>query len=103
MSKTIEIQTEKSRALISGMTTNIASLKEYGVTEDELKRMATQLDALDRAGKECDNIRAMLTEKTREMNAILTEVKETYASMKRIVKTNFAQEQWIRYGVSDKR
>ena len=58
---------------------------------------------LDEANKECDELRALLSEKVRNMNSILIGVKDIYAEKKRIVKGMFPQTEWLRFGVADKR
>ena len=44
-----------------------------------------------------------LSQKVKHMNEILTSVKEAFAEKKRIIKTSYPQELWIKYGVQDKR
>ena len=93
MSKTIELQIEKSRVLIEGLSKNIGALTSKGITDSSL--------AL--ANEECSRVREELSIKVKHMNSILTTVKEAFADKKRIIKTNYPQEHWIRYGVQDKR
>ncbi|MGN0281300.1 MAG: hypothetical protein ACI4B3_03240 [Prevotella sp.] len=103
MSKTIDLQIEKSRVLIEGLSNNIACLRDKGIASDELQSMSANLDRLKVANEECDKIREELSQKVKAMNAILVEVKDAFAEKKRIIKTNYPQEEWIRYGVQDKR
>ena len=49
------------------------------------------------------SVREELSQKVKHMNEILTSVKEAFAEKKRIIKTNYPQEHWIKYGVQDKR
>ena len=65
--------------------------------------MSRDLDQLHEANLECDRIRQMLTGKVRHMNDVMSKVKESYAQKKRVVKVNYPQEQWLSYGVQDKR
>ena len=85
MSKTIELQIEKSRVLIEGLNSNIAELRSKGIND------------------ECDALREKLSGKVKEMNEVLKRVKDSFADHKRIVKSNYPQERWINYGVQDKR
>lgn len=103
MSKTIETQIEKSRILIDGLRNNISALADKGVTAAELDRMDGSLDMLREANRECDELRAALSEKVRGMNTILLSVKEAFAEKKRVVKGHYPKEEWMRYGVQDKR
>ena len=103
MSKTIDLQIEKSRVLIEGLSKNIETLRDKGIVSDELQAMTADLERLKVANDECDKIREDLSQKVKNMNAILSGVKEAFAEKKRIIKVNYPQEQWIRYGVQDKR
>ena len=103
MSKTIDLQIENSRVLIEGLSKNIETLRDKGIVSDELQAMTADLERLKVANDECDKIREELSQKVKNMNAILSGVKEAFAEKKRIIKVNYPQEQWIRYGVQDKR
>lgn len=103
MSKTIELQIEKSRVLIEGLSKNIEALRAKGISEDRLQKMSQDLSILKEIGSECDRIREELSGKVKCMNEILKSVKEAYAEKKNIIKTNYPQELWIKYGVQDKR
>lgn len=103
MSKTIDLQIEKSRVLIEGLNKNIETLRDKGIKSEALASMASDLDRLKVANDECDKIREELSQKVKAMNEILAGVKEAFAEKKRIIKVNYPQEQWLRYGVQDKR
>ena len=103
MSKTIELQIEKSRVLIEGLGKNIEALRAKGISEDGLQSMTQELEQLRVANEECDRVREELSQKVKHMNAILTSVKEAFAEKKRIIKTSYPQELWIKYGVQHKR
>ena len=49
------------------------------------------------------SVREELSQKVKHMNEILTSVKEAFAEKKRIIKSSYPQELWIKYGVQDKR
>ena len=103
MSKTIDLQIEKSRVLIEGLSKNLETLRSKGIVSDELQAMSADLDKLKAANDECDRIREELSRKVKAMNGILAGVKDAFAEKKRIIKTNYPQEEWIIYGVQDKR
>lgn len=103
MSKTIDLQIEKSRILIDGLRKNMDALRSKGLHDRELDKMDAELDELKAASKECDAMREQLSSKVKHMNAILKGVKENFTEAKRVVKVNYLQEEWIRYGVQDKR
>lgn|SRR5574344_534652 len=103
MSRTNEIQIEKSRQLIDSFKKNISDLRSKGVTESDLDKMSSDLDALAAANKECDVLREQLREKSRKSNNILSTVKDAFFEKKKMIKGFYPQEQWIKYGVIDKR
>ena len=103
MSKTIELQIEKSRVLIEGLSKNIDALAGKGISDSGLQLMTKDLEQLALANEECDRVREELSHKVKHMNEILTSVKEAFAEKKRIIKSNYPQELWIKYGVQDKR
>ena len=103
MSKTIDLQVEKSRVLIEGLRKNLAELADRGIRQDELDIMSAELDALAKANEECDTIREALTAKVKEVNTKLLVVKDKFAEKKKIIKNNYPQDEWARYGVMDKR
>lgn len=103
MSKTIETQIEKSRILIEGLRNNISTLADKGITTGELDQMSASLDRLREANRECDELRSVLSAKVHDMNSILLSVKEAFAEKKRVIKGYYPQEEWMRYGVQDKR
>ena len=103
MSKTIDLQVEKSRSLIEGYRNNLAELQAKGVTAAQLDKMEEDVKKLLAAGEECDRLRAELAEKVRLANAILQTVKDDFLDKKKIVKSSYDQEVWQRYGIHDKR
>ena len=103
MSKTVDLQIEKSRFLIQGLKNNLAVVKDYGFTETELQAMDKQLDELAKASADTDAAYAVLDEKRKKMNGILDQVKEAFTDKKKVIKANYPQEKWINFGVQDKR
>lgn len=103
MSKTIDIQIEKSDRLIGGLKAHIGEFADKGISLAALDDMADNLRRLEESSKAAEEIRAKLTEQVRTTNNILTQVKEAYAKTKAVVRNNYPQEEWIKYGVTDKR
>lgn len=100
MTKTIEIQLEKSRTFAKGMKRHISEMGERGVTNDEIAKFENNLDILELQSTEVDKIRAELTEKVRRMNETFMTVKETYSETKKVIKGYYPQERWIDYGMT---
>ncbi len=103
MSKTIDLQIEKSHVLIEGIRKNINALRDKGFSEQELGQMESDLVDLKKANDECDAARLELSGKVKRCNELLTRVKERFADKKKTIKGYYPQEEWIRYGVQDKR
>ena len=79
MSKTVEIQIEKSRGLVEGLRRHVREMGERGVTNDEINAMEQAVKELEAVNAEVDSIREQLT------------------------KGYYPQERWMDYGVPDKR
>ncbi len=103
MSKTVEIQIEKSRNLIEGLRRHVKEMGERGVTSNEIDDMEQAIGELQNANAEVDSLREQLTPKVKLMNAALARVKDAYAEKKKTLKGYYPQERWIDYGVPDKR
>ncbi len=102
MSKTTEIQIEKSRNLIEGLRKHLKGIGG-GVTADEISNMEEAVKELTAANAEVDSLREALNPKVKHMNAVLTQVKEAYTEKKKTLKGYYPQERWAEFGVPDKR
>lgn len=103
MSKTVEIQIEKSRNLVEGLRRHVKEMGEHGVTNDEINAMEQAVKELETANAEVDRLREDLKPKVKVMNDIMNRVKNTYAEKKKTLKGYYPQERWMDYGVPDKR
>ena len=103
MTKTIDIQLEKSRMFVKGMRRHISEKGERGVTNEEVRKFENDLATLERQSAEVDKMRAELSEKVKRMNGTFTAVKETYSEAKKLIKGYYPQERWMDYGIPDKR
>ncbi len=102
MSKTVEIQIEKSRNLIEGLRKHLNGIGG-GVTNEEIDAMEQAVTELTVANAEVERLREELTPKVKQMNAVMDRVKEAYAEKKKTLKGYYPQERWADYGVPDKR
>ena len=105
MTKTIDLQVEKTRSLLKGLRDHGNEVRAKGVRLDD-----AELDALDKDLKEltadsetCDRLREQVSAQVKLVNTKLAAVKERFAELKKGVKQNFLPEDWARYGVLDKR
>ena len=102
MSKTVEMQIEKSRGLIKGLRKHLNETGR-GATSQELDAMEQTINALISACEECNRLRAELVPKVKRMSELFGNVKADYVNHKLIIKNNYPQERWMDYGVPDKR
>lgn len=103
MSKTVDLQVEKSLVLLKGLYANIRELTPKGISLETLNMLDEKLKSLKIKSDECDKLRDKLKVEIRDMNSSLTSVKEIYSANKKIIKQNYVQEEWKRFGVADKR
>ena len=103
MSKTVEIQIEKSRNLIEGLRRHGRELGERGISNTEINEMEKTVAMLTEANAEVDRLRDELTPKVKKMNDLMTIVKASYAESKKTLKGYYPQERWPDYGIPDKR
>lgn len=103
MSKTIDIQVEKSVRLIEALKAHINEFQDKGVSMTDLDAMTGQLNQLKESSKVAEDLRSKLSAQVKNTNNILAECKEVYARTKAVVRNNYPQEEWIKYGVIDKR
>ena len=102
MSKTVELQIEKSRSLVAGLRKHLNGIGG-GVTNDEINGMEQTLCELEAINAEVERLRGELAPKVKQMNEVLARVKTSYAEKKKILKGYYLQEQWAEYGIPDKR
>ena len=103
MSKTTEIQIEKSRNLIEGLRRHVREMGERGISNNEIEQMEKTVALLLEANAEVDSLREELAPKVKKMNELMTLVKNSYAEAKKTLKGYYPQERWIDYGIPDKR
>ena len=87
MSKTTEIQIEKSRNLIEGLRRHVREMGERGVSNNEINEMEKTVAMLSEANAEVDRLREELTPKVKKMNDLMVLVKASYAESKKTLKT----------------
>ena len=103
MSKTVEIQIEKSRGLVEGLRRHVKEMGERGVTNDEINALERAVKELETVNEEVDRIREQLTPTVARQKAAMDRVKEAYTEKKKTLKGYYPQERWMDYGVPDKR
>ena len=102
MSKTVELQIEKSRNLVEGLRKHLNGIGG-GVTSDEINDMEQAIRELEAINAEVERLREELTPKVKQMNEKMARVKASYAEKKKTLKGYYPQERWVEYGIPDKR
>jgi len=102
MSKTVELQIEKSRNLVEGLRKHLNGIGG-GVTNDEINDMEQAIRELEAINAEVKRLREELTPKVKQMNEKMARVKASYAEKKKTLKGYYPQERWVEYGIPDKR
>lgn len=103
MSKIISEQVEKTRALVSGLRSQINLVHNKGIDSEFINQLDADNKQLAMLDAELDKRRDIIYAKTRETNQKLVSVKNRVQSTKKMIKRNFSQEKWIDFGIADKR
>ena len=92
MSKTVEIQIEKSRGLVEGLRRHVKEMGERGVTNDEINAMEQGVKELEAVNAEVDSIREQLAPMVAKLKVAMDCVKEAYSEKKKTLKSYYPQE-----------
>ena len=103
MSKTIDELVEKVHFLDNGLKTNKERVKGLDIDFSTLDKMLEDCAKLKELGEKADDLRAKLKVITTETNQVMDGVKTEFQAIKKVIKTNFDQENWMKLGVQDKR
>ena len=103
MSKTVDIQIEKSQNLIQGLRRHVKENGEKDFTETEIKALEESLKKLEAANDEVTRLREELSPKVKHMNEVFDAVKGVHKDLKTKLKGFYPQERWAEYGIPDKR
>ena len=100
MSKTVEIQIEKSRGPVEGLRRHVNEMGERGVSNKEIDEMEQAVKELEAVNEEVDRIREQLTPTVAKLKVAMDRVKEAYTEKKKTIKVYYHQERWMGYGVA---
>ena len=103
MSKTVDIQIEKSQNLIQGLRKHVKENGEKDFTVTEIASLEESLKQLQAANEEVTRLREELSPKVKHMNEVFDAVKGVHKDLKTKLKGLYPQEQWAEYGIPDKR
>ena len=103
MSITILNEIDKAKVLVDGMRKNLYKAKQLGIDAPALDRLEKAFTDLKIKDDELDALRRRATLKVKENNELLADMKEQMLSMRKAVKQNYPQQEWMSFGVQDKR
>ncbi len=103
MSITILNEIDKAKVLVDGMRKNLDKAKQLGIDAPALDRLEKAFTDLKIKDDELDALRRRATLKVKENNELLADMKEQMLSMRKAVKQNYPQQEWVSFGVQDKR
>lgn len=103
MSKVFETNALKGKSLAAGMKKKLSELGKYGVTEQDLTAMENDADKAIEMIREVDRLREETSKKLQAANEQLYSVKERADKYRKIIKANYQQEEWEKFGLLDKR
>lgn len=103
MSKTVEIQIEKSQNLIQGLRKHVKENGGNDFNEAEINALEASLKQLEAANDEVTHLREELAPKVKHMNEIFDAIKVDHKDLKQRLKGFYPPERWADYGIPDKR
>ncbi|MCR5424818.1 MAG: hypothetical protein K6E93_08710 [Bacteroidales bacterium] len=103
MSVTNLKEIDKADVLVAGLRKHPNEVKELGITTDAINRLEESSNALRQKDAEMDQLRRQVTLKAHENMALIADLKVQMLSLRKAVKARYPQDEWIKYGVQDKR
>ena len=103
MSKTFETNAEKALTMALSLKEHFNEVEHLGVSREVLNKLESNAKKAITMNKEVDALRETVSEKLHKANEKLSEVKDLAMNYRKIIKMNFPQEKWERYGIMDKR
>ena len=103
MSKTFETNAEKALTMALNLKKHFNEVEHLGVSREVLNKLESNAKKAITMNKEVDALRETVSEKLHKANEKLSEVKDLAMNYRKIIKMNFPQEKWERYGIMDKR
>lgn len=103
MSKTYLNQVEKVKMLVDGLRNHYDMVKDKGITQEQLNRMAQISAEAEQLNEEVERLRIETSKKVKEANEKLAELKEIWLPIKNRVKSSYDSLKWPIFGIQDKR
>ncbi|MBQ8805143.1 MAG: hypothetical protein IJZ68_01560 [Bacteroidaceae bacterium] len=103
MAKIYEEAVRKARLLAEGLTNNIEEVTKHGVSKGQIDALVAIADDADAMNKELDELRAIVSSKTKAARDVLTELNAKIKDLKTAVKPHYDQDRWKWFGIEDKK
>lgn len=103
MSKTNEMYLDKARTLTKGLREHLETVKNYGVSANDLSKLEAAILEGEKLNAEVDRRRAELNEIVPNANRKLIEIRNLTTYLKSLVKPRVDSSHWPEYGIADKR
>ncbi|MBQ8044842.1 MAG: hypothetical protein IJ269_00650 [Bacteroidales bacterium] len=103
MSITISNEVAKAQFLAEGLRKKIELVKNKGLDEAFISQLEASYQELKTCDEELEAYKKELRERVKENNAKLADLKAKMLIARKTVKANYAQVEWIEFGVQDKK
>ncbi len=103
MSKVYTEKVAKAQSLAEGLKRNFDSVKQLGITEEQIATLVKISEETSVMSEELDELRNVVKQKASVANAKLMDLTDILRDLKSVVKINYEQQRWIDFGVEDKR
>ena len=103
MSITISNEVAKAQFLAEGLRKKIELIKNKGLDEAFISQLEASYQELKTRDIELEAYKKELRERVKENNAKLADLKAQMLIARKTVKANYAQVEWIEFGVQDKK
>lgn len=103
MSKTYDENVRKAIALANGVKNNISDVEKYGITTQQLDQLIAIANETASKSAEVDELRKIVSEKSSVAHQSLEQLTSSMRDIKKVIKTNYEQPQWLKFGIEDKR
>ena len=100
MSKTNEMYLDKARTLVKGLKEHLETVKNYGISIDDLQKLEAAVNEGERLNAEVDRQRAELNKIVPNTSRKLAEVRSLTFELKRLVKPRVDPSYWLDYGIT---
>ena len=96
-------QLSAARLMVNGLKTNAEIVAKVGITEERTTAFEKVMNEAIVLDNEQENLKAALKNKTAELDAKQKEMTALLNEFRRLVKVAAGKNDWVSFGISDKR